>query len=106
MEFPPSLPPKAGSPTTLSLLPSLKTMLLRSHLAKVCGKPVPKARYRLLAVLVPAKPDDSAPSSASPTTGADAPGKALEVEIEAGEEGREISWWGLQDGDTVRVLEL
>lgn len=71
-------------------------MLLRSHLTKLCGKPVLKTRYRLVAVLGPAAKETDAAADG---------GKSLEVDVDVGEEGRDLSWWGLQEGDTIRVVE-
>ncbi|GAA6023216.1 hypothetical protein JCM10207_004483 [Rhodosporidiobolus poonsookiae] len=83
----PVLPSPSSS--TLSVLPTLRTLLLRTQISRLVGKPLPKTKFRLVAVL---------------QGGED--GKEVRVEIPPNEEGKELSWWGLGDGDAVEVLAL
>jgi hypothetical protein len=82
----PSLPSPPPDKLTLSVLPTLRTLLLRTQISRLAGKPLPKGKYRLVAIL---------------QGGED--GKEVRVEIPANEEGKEVGWWGLQDGDSVGV---
>ncbi|ORY66787.1 hypothetical protein BCR35DRAFT_181638 [Leucosporidium creatinivorum] len=75
------------SPLSLSVLPTLRTLLLRTQIARLVGKPVPKTQWSLVAVLKSAEEGE----------------EGLRVEIPATEEGREVSWWGLNEGDEVKV---
>lgn len=77
-------------------------MLLRSHIAKLAGRPVPKTKYRFVALLTPTAPSDVIGEASLSEPG----GEALQVEIPPAEEGREVGYWGLADGDGVRVVEL
>ncbi|SCV67226.1 BQ2448_5872 [Microbotryum intermedium] len=88
--LPPSLLTPQVEPLTksLSILPTLRTLLLRTQISKFIGNPLPKTKYRLVALLRTAE------------------GKELVVPIPLGEEGRLVGWWGLQDGDAVRVEEV
>ncbi|BGP15721.1 hypothetical protein JCM10213_006108 [Rhodosporidiobolus nylandii] len=84
----PSLPIPAA-PLELSVLPTLRTLLLRTQISRLIGKPLPKNKFRLVAVL---------------QGGED--GKEVRVEVPPNEEGKELSWWGLQDRDSVAVEPL
>ncbi|GAA5956603.1 hypothetical protein JCM21900_003617 [Sporobolomyces salmonicolor] len=89
----PSLPSPAPSQLLeLSVLPTLRTLLLRSQIARLVGKPLPKGKWSLVALLRPAE---------GQAEGEDA--RRVRVEIPAAEEGREVGWWGLGEGDTVAV---
>ncbi|BGP47733.1 hypothetical protein JCM10450v2_003598 [Rhodotorula kratochvilovae] len=52
---PPSLRTTTDTPPTLSVLPTLRTLLLRTQLARLLASPLPKTKYRLVAVLQPAQ---------------------------------------------------
>ncbi|GAA5857287.1 hypothetical protein JCM9279_007595 [Rhodotorula babjevae] len=78
----------ASTPLALAVLPSLRTLLLRTQISRTSGTPLPKSRYRLVAVLQPAEGEAD----------------EVRVEIPPAEEGKELSWWGLGDGDTVEVV--
>ncbi|GAA5867668.1 hypothetical protein JCM1840_006651 [Sporobolomyces johnsonii] len=83
----PSLPSPA-QPLELSVLPTLRTLLLRSQIARLVGRPLPKGKWRLVALLRPAEGES----------------RPVRVEIPTGEEGREVGWWGFGgEGDTVAV---
>ncbi|GAA5901639.1 hypothetical protein JCM6882_006030 [Rhodosporidiobolus microsporus] len=83
----PPLPPTASP--EVSVLPTLRTLILRTQISRLVGTPLPKTKFKLVAVL----------------QGGDQ-GKEVEVDIPAKEEGKEVSWWGLQDGDAVLVASL
>ncbi|BGP31665.1 hypothetical protein JCM10296v2_003439 [Rhodotorula toruloides] len=83
-----------ATPLELSVLPSLRTLLLRTQISRLIGKPLPKTKYRLIAVLKPGTVE----------RGED--GEEVRVEIPAAEEGKEVSWWGLEDGDAVEVVAV
>lgn len=102
VELPPSLAFGDGVTPTVAVLPTLRTMLLRSHIAKLAGRPVPKTKYKLIALLTPTADDVQISGSVAPAP----TGKALEVEIPPAEEGRELGYWGLGDGDGVKVVEV
>lgn len=102
IELPPTLAPADGAAPTVAVLPTLRTMLLRPHLAKLVGRPVPKTKYKLVALLAPTPQADTISDTPLPPAG----GEALEVEIPPAQEGRELGYWGLGDGDRVRVVEL
>ncbi|GAA5982232.1 hypothetical protein JCM10908_004794 [Rhodotorula pacifica] len=78
------------SPLELSVLPTLRTTILRTQISRLLGTPIPKTKYRLLADLKPASGSND----------------RVQVEIPPNEEGKEVSWWGLEDGDAVQVLPL
>ena len=102
IELPPSFAPADGVTPTVAVLPTLRTMLLRSHIAKLAGRPVPRTKYQLVALLAPtAGVDEDGRVVASA-----AMSKSLDVGIPPGEEGRELGFWGLGDGAGVRVVEL
>ncbi|KDE05057.1 hypothetical protein MVLG_04498 [Microbotryum lychnidis-dioicae p1A1 Lamole] len=86
--LPPSLVPLEKTPLSLLILPTLRTLILRTQISKLISKPLLKTKYRLVALL---RTQD---------------GDELVVPIPVGEEGRLIGWWGLQDGDAVRVEEV
>lgn len=84
--------------TTLSVLPMMKTMVFRTQVAKALfgpGKPLPKTKWRLIALLQPAADGSAAVF--------DSERELLGVNIPPNEEGRDLDWWGLQDGDQVVV---
>ncbi|GAA5880643.1 hypothetical protein JCM3774_000562 [Rhodotorula dairenensis] len=80
----------ATVPLVLAVLPTLRTMILRTQISRLLARPIPKTKYRLVASLSPAA--DTA--------------ERVQVEIPPAEESKEVSWWGLQDGDVVQVLPL
>ncbi|BGO99347.1 tubulin-specific chaperone E [Rhodotorula toruloides] len=84
----------AAAPLELSVLPSLRTLLLRTQISRLIGKPLPKTKYRLVAVLKPG------------TDSRGEEGAEVRVEISLAEEGKEVSWWGLEDGDAVEVVTV
>lgn len=92
---PPASLSSIDKPTTLAVLPTIRTLQLRTQIARLLSVPVPKTRYRLVAILRPDREEGD---------GADVEG--LRVEIPVGEEGRELSWWGVGDGDEIRVEEV
>ncbi|GAA5849820.1 hypothetical protein JCM8547_000575 [Rhodosporidiobolus lusitaniae] len=79
----------SSSKLELSVLPTLRTLLLRAQISRLVGKPLPKTKYRLVAIL----------------RGGEGEGQEQEVKVEIppNEEGKEVSWWGLTDGDSVGV---
>ncbi|BGP24254.1 tubulin-specific chaperone E [Rhodotorula toruloides] len=86
------LPAPSATLPELSVLPSLRTLLLRTQISRLIGKPLPKTKYRLVAVL---------------KAGTDVRGEKgdeVRVEISPAEEGKEVSWWGLEAGDAVEVV--
>ncbi|GAA5834787.1 hypothetical protein JCM11251_003662 [Rhodosporidiobolus azoricus] len=86
----PSIPASSSTPLPeLAVLPSLRTLILRTQISRLLGQPLPKTRFKLVAFL---------------QGGTD--GKRVEVEIPPSEEGKEVSWWGLQNGDSVLVAPL
>lgn len=85
--FDDSLRPASSPPLTLSVLPTLRTLLLRNQIAKLLGRPLPKTQWRLVALLKSDGEGEEGPT----------------VEIPTGEEGKDVGWWGLGDGDEVRV---
>ncbi|GAA6051813.1 hypothetical protein JCM3770_004986 [Rhodotorula araucariae] len=87
---PACLPPPWAAPLTLTVLPTLRTLLFRTQLARLLGTPLPKPRFRLVAVLQPAEGEKG----------------EVRVEIPQAQEGKEISCWGLGDGDTVEVVHV
>lgn len=73
-------------------------MLLRAQIAKALlgpGQSLPKTQWRLVTLLQPAP-------GAAEEDGMD----KLRAEIPTKEEGRDISWWGLQDGDEIIVEKI
>ncbi|SCZ96081.1 BZ3500_MvSof-1268-A1-R1_Chr8-1g09991 [Microbotryum saponariae] len=86
--LPPSLNVLEKFPLSLSILPTLRTLVLRTQISKLISKPLLKTKCRLVALLRTQKGDE------------------LVVPIPVGEEGRLVGWWGLQDGDAVRVEEV
>ncbi|KAK4705944.1 tubulin-specific chaperone E, partial [Phenoliferia sp. Uapishka_3] len=72
-----------------AVLPTLPTRVFRTQIAKKVGAPLSKSKWRMVAVLRPSEEGDEGP----------------EVEVPESEEGREVGWWGLQEGDTVRMEE-
>ena len=71
----------------LAVLPTLRTLLLRTQISRLLGRPLPKAKWKLVAILRSSEEGE----------------EGLRVEIPAAEEGREISWWGVGEGDEVRI---
>ncbi|KAK4053306.1 hypothetical protein OIO90_003918 [Microbotryomycetes sp. JL221] len=69
-------------------LPESRTLLLRTLIGKALSKPLPKTKYKLVALLQPSAEGETEP---------------LEVEIDPKDEGKEVGWWGLTDGDAIRV---
>lgn len=65
-------------------------MILRTQISRVLARAIPKTKFRLVASLNPAEGSH----------------ERVQVEIPPAEESKEISWWGLQDGDVVRVVPL
>jgi len=104
IELPAALAPDDGSSPSVAVLPTLRTMLLRTHIAKLAGRPVPKTKYKLIALLAPSPQQDV--NGKKPLSALAPVGKALEVEVPPGEEGRELGFWGLGDGDGVRVVSV
>ncbi|BGP55109.1 hypothetical protein JCM8202v2_002704 [Rhodotorula sphaerocarpa] len=78
---------RTTTPLELSVLPSMRTLVLRAQISRLLGSPLPKTKYRLVAKLQPGEGEKD----------------GVRVEVPTGEEGKELSWWGLQDGDTVQV---
>ncbi|GAA5924676.1 hypothetical protein JCM3775_005442 [Rhodotorula graminis] len=89
VRLPPSTSPSPSS-TSLAVLPSLRTLLLRAQIVRIARLPLPKSQYRLVAVLQPAEGETD----------------EVRVEIPPAEEGKELSWWGIGDGDTVEVVPM
>ncbi|GAA6001056.1 Pac2p [Rhodotorula paludigena] len=90
--------PLASSPSApfeLSVLPTLRTLLLRTQISRSLGTPLTKTKYRLVAVLQPAATADEG-----------SPGEEVRVEIPPQEEGKDVAWWGLSDGDSVEILAV
>ncbi|GAA6027767.1 hypothetical protein JCM8097_008024 [Rhodosporidiobolus ruineniae] len=88
LRLPPSLPPPPPSKLPLSVLPTLRTLLLRAQISRLVGRPLPKTKYQLVAVLTGGEEGE------------------VRVEIDAREEGKEVGWWGLQTGDAVEVVGI
>lgn len=84
-----------SAPFELSVLPTLRTLLLRTQISRSLGTPLPKTKYRLVAVLQPAATADEG-----------SPGEEVRVEIPPQEEGKDVAWWGLSDGDSVEILAV
>ncbi|GJN88988.1 hypothetical protein Rhopal_001959-T1 [Rhodotorula paludigena] len=84
-----------SAPLELSVLPTLRTLLIRAQIARLLGTPLPKTKYRLVAVLQPAASADEG-----------SPGEEVRVEIPPQEEGKDVAWWGLSDGDSVEVVAV
>ncbi|GAA5904368.1 Pac2p [Sporobolomyces salmoneus] len=76
-------------PLELSVLSTLRTLLLRAQLSRLIGKPLPKTKYRLIVWL---KSKDKVKADE---------GKWIKIEVPTNEEGREVSWWGVEEGDAV-----
>ncbi|GAA5968895.1 hypothetical protein JCM11641_000770 [Rhodosporidiobolus odoratus] len=72
----------------LSVLPTLRTLLLRTQISRLLKHPLPKTKYRLVAIL---------------QGGVEGGGNEVEVDIPTGEEGKEVGWWGLGEGDSVGI---
>ncbi|GAA5887432.1 hypothetical protein JCM16303_004281 [Sporobolomyces ruberrimus] len=89
-------PPDFDPILELSVLPTLRTLMLRSQLSRLLGKPLPKTKYRLIGWLK-AKDSDG--------KGREEDEKWMRVEISTKEEGREVGWWGFEEGDAVAVEE-
>ncbi|KAK4048939.1 hypothetical protein OIV83_004495 [Microbotryomycetes sp. JL201] len=77
-----------SGPVSVKLLPTAKTLQLRALAARATGKPIPKSRFKLIAEFTSAN------------------GESQRVEIPPDQEAREVSWWGLGDGDSIRVEAL
>jgi len=73
----------------------LRTLLLRTQLSRLLGKPLPKTKYRLVAWLRSRDAKKEAEGE-----------KWMRVEIPAKEEGRDIAWWGFEEGDAIEVENL
>ncbi|GAA6019519.1 hypothetical protein JCM11491_001322 [Sporobolomyces phaffii] len=87
------------SAVELSILPSVRTLLLRAQLSRLLGKALPRAKYSLVGWLRSKDVASEAVDEGQATGGE----KWLRVEISAKEEGREVGWWGFQDGDRIAV---
>lgn len=88
------LSPSSTTPLELSVLPSLRTLLLRTQISRLTGRQLPKSKYHLTAVLQPG------PSERGER------GEEVRVEIPPAEESKEVSWWGIEDGDAVEVVAV
>lgn len=77
-------------PLELSVLPTLRTSILRTQISRLLATPIPKTKFRLVASLSPAEGSE----------------ERVQVEIPPAEENKEVSWWGLRDGDAVQILPL
>ncbi|KAM0756401.1 RNI-like protein [Meredithblackwellia eburnea MCA 4105] len=85
-----SIPSHRSDDISVSILPSQPTRILRTLVAKALGtKPLLKNKWLLEAVLKPREGGEDSPV----------------ISIPAEDEGREISWWGLEEGDKVMVVE-
>lgn len=78
------------APLEISVLPTLRTAILRTQISRLLATPVPKNKFRLVASL-------------SPAAGSE---ERVQVDIPPTEENKEVSWWGLRDGDAVLILPL
>jgi hypothetical protein len=80
---------------SISVLPTLPIRSLRSKISKLLplGPPIPKTRFRFSAILhrEGAQEDDQG---------------LMHVDIPVNEESREISYWGIEDGDIIHVIEI
>ena len=75
-------------PLELSVLPTLRTAILRTQVSRLLATPVPKSKFRLVASLSPAEGSE----------------ERVQVDIPPTEENKEVSWWGLRDGDAVQIV--
>ncbi|KAM0787267.1 hypothetical protein ACM66B_006502 [Microbotryomycetes sp. NB124-2] len=73
------------TPLSVKILPTAKTLQLRALVARAIGKPIPKNKFKLVAQFHSVE------------------GDLLRVEIPSNQEGREVTWWGLNHGDSVAV---
>ena len=76
--------------------------MLRTKIAKSLGKPISelsRSKWRLVAYLGATVTGEDATTSLDDSIRAE-----LRLEIPVNEEGRELSWWGLLDGDHVEII--
>ncbi|GAA6064659.1 hypothetical protein JCM10212_002132 [Sporobolomyces blumeae] len=85
----------------LSILPNARTLLVRSQLSKLLNKPLPKSKYRLVGWT--RTRTSGTTSEAVEKVGGGEEERWIRVEIPVKEEGKEVAWWGLEDGDGVSV---
>ncbi|GAA5964416.1 hypothetical protein JCM3765_006411 [Sporobolomyces pararoseus] len=99
---PPDSPAPFGSKTEeISILPSVRTLLVRTQLSRLFGKPLPKTKYQLVVWLKPKLTLEGEHDEEEQGTK-----NWIRVEIPLKEEGRELSWWGVEDGDGIGVEQL
>lgn len=85
---------------TLAVLPSLATRLLRTKIAKAIGRPVSelgKSRWQMIGYLKSTRAEESVEDE-------DGRSNELRFEIPLNEEGRELTWWGLEEGDRIELM--
>ena len=107
VDLPPLLVASAStSSLVLSVLPTLATRLLRTKIAKAVGKSateLSRSKWRLVGYL-----STTVDAEMGIETGSGLRGdrEELRLDIPINEEGRELSWWGLLDGDRVEIVPL
>lgn len=98
-------PPDSTGPSEfrseeISILPTIRTLLVRTQLSRLFGEPLPKTKYQLMVWLKPKL------TTGECEGGQEGEKKWIRVEIPVKEEGRELSWWGVEDGDAIGVEQL
>ncbi|GAA5993115.1 hypothetical protein JCM5350_007226 [Sporobolomyces pararoseus] len=98
-------PPDSTGPSEfrseeISILPTIRTLLVRTQLSRIFGKPLPKTKYQLVVWLQPKLAAGECDEEG------EGENNWIRVEIPVKEEGRELSWWGVEDGDAIGVEQL
>ncbi|GAA5940142.1 uncharacterized protein JCM15063_001720 [Sporobolomyces koalae] len=82
-------------PLELSVVPTLRIVVLRSQISRSKNEPLPKSKFRFVGWTrtKEANGEDDGPHPCW-----------LKIEIPTKDEGRDLNWWGLEDQDWVQIV--